>query len=65
MVSVDYRPSCLFCKVNDIVIYWGFRHLGQVTLRVMETLFLCLRELVKEQGRGYDFKSGLETEVQM
>ena len=22
---------------------------------VMETLFLCSRELVKKQGRGYDF----------
>ena len=24
-------------------------------LRVMEPLFLCLRELVKKQGCGYDF----------
>ena len=24
-------------------------------LGVMEALFLCLRELVKEQGRDYDF----------
>ena len=24
-------------------------------LGVMGALFLCLRELVKEQGRGYDF----------
>ena len=35
--------------------YWGFRHLGQVPLHVMGTLFLCLRKLVKEQGRGYKF----------
>ena len=27
MVSVDYRPSCLFCKVNDIAIYQGFWYL--------------------------------------
>jgi len=23
MVSVDYRPSCLFCKVNDIEYLCG------------------------------------------
>ena len=36
-------------------IYWGFRHREQSVPGVMGALFLCLRELVKEQGRGYDF----------
>ena len=35
--------------------YWGFRHREQGPLRMMEPLFLCSRELVKKQGRGYDF----------
>ena len=35
--------------------YWGFRHREQDPLRMMEPLFLCSRELVKKQGRGYDF----------
>jgi hypothetical protein len=34
--------------------YWGFRHREQVPLRVMGTLFLCSRELVKRQGCGYE-----------
>ena len=33
----------------------GFRHRERFVLRVMGALFLCLRELVKEQWRGYDF----------
>ena len=37
------------------LIYWGFRHREQSVPGVMGALFLCLRELVKEQGRGYDF----------
>ncbi len=28
MVSVDYRPSCLFCKVNDIVKIRHFEELS-------------------------------------
>ena len=42
--------SYSFCKVNDIVIYWGFRHREQSVLGVMEALFLCLRELVRSSG---------------
>ena len=37
------------------LIYWGFRHREQSVLGVMGALFLCLRELVKEQWRGYDY----------
>ena len=35
--------------------YWGFRHWGQIMLDVMETFVYTLRELVQEQGCGYDF----------
>ena len=35
--------------------YWGFRHREQIVLIVMGTLFLCSRELVQRQGRGYKF----------
>ena len=45
------RLSCPFYKVNDIVIYWGFRHREQIVPGVMETLVYPLRELVGRRGQ--------------
>ena len=49
------RPVDQFGHTVQSLKYSGFRHREQVPLRVMETLFLCSRELVKKQGCGYDF----------
>ena len=34
------------------LVYWGFRHREQIVLRVMETLFLCLREHIHSSDFG-------------
>ena len=56
----EYRAGKTFCFFNCLLDgshtkYWGFRHREHIVLRVMGTLFLCSRERVKKQGRGYDY----------